>query len=380
MKNIRINYKLLTLVLLLISSYGCNSQSKYSFSYENVSSRSIVRNSNFRLRSDYVDITNYLPKGYVTNGTVDYTQYIQKGIDENTNIKMPNFPIKINDTGLNLKSNSVIYFQSKSKLIKSASALKKYQLININNLDNVILINPTLYGDRMVHKSKDGEWGMGISIISSTNINIINSDIRNFWGDGIYISRLGTSNSNNILIDGGIIDNNRRNGISIINGNNINIKNLIVSNTNGTLPMAGIDIEPNSNSDNINNVVVANVKSINNAQTGFLLFFESMLGNLDKNINISFINCSDKGSEHAISIPGLRNDYKSTVRKLKGNIVFKNFKSYDSKVIFSKSSGNYVYTPNINFYSMKQYKNNSRDYNSEAYFSKWIGKRNIKLN
>lgn len=378
MKNIKI--KLFTVIVLLISSFGCNSQSKFAFDYENVSSRLIVRNSSYKLSSDYIDITKYLPKGYVTNGSVDYTAYIQKGIDENRKIRMPNFPVKINDKGLSLKSNSALYFQSNSKLIKSASSLTNYQLININNLDNVTLINPKLFGDRKIHRSKGGEWGMGISIISSVNINIINSDIRNFWGDGIYISRSGNRNSNNILIDGGIIDNNRRNGISLINGNNISIQNLIISNTNGTLPMAGLDIEPNSNSDNINNVVVTNVKSINNAQTGFLLFFESMLGNLDKNINISFINCSDTRSEHAISIPGLRNDYKSNVRKLKGNIVFKNFKSYDSKVIFSKSSGNYVYTPNINFYSMQQFKNNSRDHNSEAYFSKWIGKRNIKLN
>jgi hypothetical protein len=48
------------------------------------------------------------------------------------------------------------------------------------------------------------------------------------------------------LIDNCICDNNRRQGCSICSAYNVKIINSIFSNTNGTLPQSGIDVEPNS--------------------------------------------------------------------------------------------------------------------------------------
>src|SRR5690242_19873414 len=89
--------------------------------------------------------------------------------------------------------------------------------------------------------------------------------------------------SNNIFIDGAWIDNNRRNGISVIDGNNIKISNSVISNTNGTLPMSGIDIEPNNGFGELKNINIENVTTFNNSKFGILISLAFFVNRSQKN-------------------------------------------------------------------------------------------------
>src|SRR5690606_36315193 len=140
----------------------------------------------------FIKIENFLPKNYVKDGTVDYTNYLQKVLNESKNVVFPNFPIRINDTGLVINSGSIILFPVNSKLVLGSSSKSNYEILRIHNKNNITLVNPTIIGDRDNHKGSKGEWGMGISIKDSEGLNIINPKISNCWGDGIYI---GKSNS-----------------------------------------------------------------------------------------------------------------------------------------------------------------------------------------
>ena len=133
----------------------------------------------------------------------------------------------------------------------------RYNLFTLRNLSNVKIYNGTIIGEKDKHDYSDTshsethEYGMGISITNSNDITIQNMNISKFTGDGIYIVDTMESNSNrtkNINILNNDIDNNRRNGISIVAGDHILINGNSIHDTTGAKPGAGIDIERNNRS------------------------------------------------------------------------------------------------------------------------------------
>ena len=255
------------------------------------------------------DLTNSLPSGYVKDGSVDYTADLQKGLSENSNVLMPNFPILINDAGLRIKSNSIITFQEKSSIILKSSSKVFYALLNVSNIENVIIKNPVIIGDRDSHIGKTGEWGMGILIRDSQNIKIISAIISKCWGDGIYIGAGAQQKNDHIEVLAVKIDNCRRNGISITHGSNIEISNAVISNTNGTAPMAGIDIEPNNDMATIDNIWIANPVTIN-GNFGIGVSLGQLPSTAEKNVRIRIDNHIDNGSKNAFYLGFNRGNYQ----------------------------------------------------------------------
>ena len=262
----------------------------------------------------YVNIEGYLPRGYSRFGDIDYTKFIQKALDENRNVIMPNFPILINDTGLRIKSNSNIFFENNSKLILMASQKDIYHVILIKDCKNVEIHNPQIIGDRSKHRGITGEWGMGLSIYNSQDILIRNAKIKDCWGDGIYIGRNSKINNFRIKICYAQLQNNRRNGLSLISGEQIVLNDIVVSNTNGTLPMSGIVIEPNSNDDILNNITINKPITFNN-RYGILIYLKALQGKKKKYTNIRIDSHTDQYSLNGVKV--------SEVKIEKGNEVIK---------------------------------------------------------
>jgi len=269
-----------------------------------------------------VDITSYLPVGFKRDASIDYTVYLQRALNENRVVLFPNFPILVNKNGLNISSNSKLIFQQKSRLIMKPNAEKMFAILEINRKKNIQIFNPYLQGDKDSHLGIDGQWGMGVNIISSSNIQIYEPFIIDNWGDGIYLGNRSNGDNVNVTISGGLLDNNRRNGISVISASNLYIENLLITNTFGTLPMAGIDIEPNDASSKINNINLTNVK-VFNSFTGFqitLNYYGSKIINQLATININDLNISDvtKG----VYVTGFKN--KPAFKAIKGQFTLSN--------------------------------------------------------
>lgn len=269
-------------------------------------------------------ILDYLPSNYVHNGTVDYTIYIQKYLDENQKVLFPNFPVLINDQGLKLKSKHEIIFQKESKLILKPSSKGRYALLHIIGLNDVTLRNVNLEGDRYSHKGTLGEWGMGIEIRDSKNITIQDPKISRFWGDGIYIAGKKT---NNIFINGGLVKNNRRNGISIISGDNIHLKNILIEDTKkGVYPMSAIDIEPNSyEKDYLGKIFLENIVSRNNLR-GISIVLSNYLSENPSSIDITVTGFRSSDDEIGVKVnPFTNKKIKSKkIVQLTGQIQFQN--------------------------------------------------------
>ena len=239
------------------------------------------------------NIQDDLPYGFVRDASVDYTSYIQNAISRYDEIIFPGFPLLINDTGLKIGSNKTISFLPGSELRLKPTFKGRYNILSLRNVKNVTLKNPVINGVKAAHLGNEGEWGMGIGIYGSSNITLINPKVYNCWGDGIYIGTENMLPSKNILIQNAFLKGNRRDGISIISVIGLRLENLYAAYSNGTLPMCGINFEPNNPSNELKNIVVTNPRTEYNGGRGIQVGIRMMLGGGDKKIDITIINPVD---------------------------------------------------------------------------------------
>ena len=130
-----------------------------------------------------------------------------------------------------------------------------------------------------------GEWRYALRIHRCRNVLVEGLTIVESGGDGIGVT--GTD----ITIRNCVCDRNHRQGMSVFNVKNLLVENCVFSNTSGTPPQAGVDIEPDSAGERLDNVVFRNCKSFGNSGAGF----EAYLAQLRKSsgpISITFENCS----------------------------------------------------------------------------------------
>jgi hypothetical protein len=153
-----------------------------------------------------------------------------------------------NSGGVTPQSNTVIRCTGNAVLQAKASALTGYNILRLNQVSNVKIYGCTISGDRATHTGTGGEWGYGIGIWGATDIWLEDLTVSNCWGDGIYIMRAQYPStayrSQRIHGKNVLSTNNRRQGMSVIDGLDVALRDSYFLNTNGTAPQAGIDIEP----------------------------------------------------------------------------------------------------------------------------------------
>lgn len=125
-------------------------------------------------------------------------------------------------------------------------------LFRLSRCNNITLIG---YGATFImNKAEyvalgDSEYRHTLSINNSTNIRILGLTLRDSGGDGIYVGgangALETRNySEGIFIEDVRCINHYRQGMSITSVENITVRHCVFTQTNGTLPEAGVDVEP----------------------------------------------------------------------------------------------------------------------------------------
>ncbi|HEY1025862.1 MAG TPA: hypothetical protein VGE26_11900 [Sphingobacteriaceae bacterium] len=266
------------------------------------------------------DVESILPDGYVKDGSVDYTAHIQEAIFKHPNLKFPPFPIKINDKGLKIGSNQTITFPEGSELRLEPTTEGKYAVLEIRNAENVKIFNPVIIGDRDNHLGSTGEWGMGIRIVSSKNIEIYNPKVSKCWGDGLYIAgHPDHGPSRNVKIVNAYCRDNRRNGISVISVDGLKLISPYSGYNDGIDPKSGIDIEPNRPTDQIRNIEVVNPQTEYNPGTGISIGINKLYGSGNQQINIEVQQHIDYGSMNAFLI-SCANKYSRMGERVSGTI------------------------------------------------------------
>lgn len=212
-------------------------------------------------------------------------------------------------SGLRPSSHSVILLKGTISL--AGNDCKTYQIIDINDKEDVTIRGGCIVGDVCHHVYVEGttsEWGMGVNILQSRDIFISDMTITRCIGDGIYISGGKESSvgiydnaSKNINIENVVCDDNRRQGLSIIHVDGLVVRNCSFVNTGRsefTEPGAGIDIEPNvSNGYNmsVRNVVVENCLIMNNEGAAIETNNTYEMMGRSNYANILFLNCKTDG-------------------------------------------------------------------------------------
>ena len=114
---------------------------------------------------------------------------------------------------------------------------------------------------------------MGIWINNASSIVIQNLSVHESGGDGIYIgARLGSQSSRDVHISDVTLDKNYRQGMSVAGAVNMLVERCVFSNTAGTAPSAGVDIEPNRPTQQITNVSFIDCIASNNSGPGFAFY------------------------------------------------------------------------------------------------------------
>ncbi|VWC27985.1 hypothetical protein BPS26883_06238 [Burkholderia pseudomultivorans] len=219
---------------------------------------------------------------------------------------------RIDDKGLTIRSNSHIRFAPGASLKLLPHSTPNYQMMRIWDVQHVEIDNATLDGANELssapHDSKSNGYGMGISIAGASDVRLIDPVTKNCWGDGIYIAnsyRTKITISENITVLNHHADGCRRQGASIISGRNIRFENPHWENINGTLPSAGLDIEPNSNNDILENIVIDHPTTAH-CKIGILVWLSRIAGPRPISIGIQINQHKDIGSEQAsYSVSGL---------------------------------------------------------------------------
>ena len=196
---------------------------------------------------------NVRAKGALGDGVHDDTAAIQAAIDalpaSGGTIRIPDGNYLIDAArSLNLRSNVRLQMTPAATLRAMANDLKRSYVIKVWRANNVQIIGGRVVGERAGHRGTTGEWGYGISIQASNNVSVTGTHISDCWGDGIWIGGLGVRAnvvvSTNVTLDHVVSTNNRRQALSIGPVRGVRVSHSTFSNTHGTKPQDGVDIEP----------------------------------------------------------------------------------------------------------------------------------------
>ncbi len=151
----------------------------------------------------------------------------------------------------------------------------------------------------------DGEWRHSLAISNSSNVQVYGLKIIESGGDGVFISGdtwYGTQlYSENILLKDLWCDKHYRQGISIISAQHLLVQNCWFTNTSGTLPMSGVDLEPDQEFHRIVDVVFDKCRFTGNFGNGIQLSFH-LLTAASIPVDLTFRDCYSSGN-HDVSNP-----------------------------------------------------------------------------
>ena len=209
---------------------------------------------------------------------------------------------------ITLRGNQTVIFEDGVVILAKKNEFKGERdcLFSGVNLDNTTLIG---YGAVLRMRKEDyhvNDSGIPGYYVASEHrhilrlhdcrdVKVLGFTMEDSGGDGIYIGGPeGDRPSTNVLVKDCICDNSNRQGISITAGDNIVIDSCVLSNTDGTAPQAGIDIEPNTSDAILKNILIKNCVSFGNTGPGYLIYL-GRLAPASPSVSIKFEDCHVTG-------------------------------------------------------------------------------------
>ncbi|MCF0061302.1 hypothetical protein MUK70_18840 [Dyadobacter chenwenxiniae] len=236
--------------------------------------------------------------GVVGDGTTDNTAALQAMLDraDISSIYFPKPAVSYRIKRLNLRSNKTIVLEEGTVVEGLGTLGLEERMIMMNNVQNI-----SIKGNNVVFKDKKANYTSGeqrhmFAMLGVTNVTIEGVAANNSGGDGFYIGASSTQKySENVKLINISADNNRRQGLSIVSGKNIEVTSPVLTNSNGTAPNAGIDIEPNNPDEFLEGIRITNPITRNNVGAGIVILIDDFKGT-NRVVDITITNHNDDGS------------------------------------------------------------------------------------
>lgn len=253
----------------------------------------------FEWRSGDSIYFNVLDYGATGDGTTDDTAAIQATVDAahadgGGTVYLPNGTYMIlanvpststpnflgDEGGVALKDNVNFFMDNGVTLKAFPTSQNQYVILRCYNKTNVTIVGGTVEGERDEHSGSTGEWGYGLAITGGSNVKVQGTTFKDCWGDGINIQAMPSpafTPAMNIQIDQVLCDNNRRQAMSLEGVMGIVVTRSKFSNTSGTAPAAGVDIEPYNETNEVKSIHFRDCTFTNNDNAGILALRGSAL-------------------------------------------------------------------------------------------------------
>lgn len=218
--------------------------------------------------SQYIDAAR---AGLVGDGRTDNTAALRRLLgDGNRTIHIPAGDYVTGQ--LTIPKNTVLLLDPGVILRDSGKLGSHDRLINILN-DNVYIRGrgAEVVADRRSYPG--GEQRHGVFIFGASNVVIDGLISNGNSGDGFYIGGPAGKPARHIVLENCKADNNRRDGLSITSGRDINVVNCVFSHSHGTAPQFGVDVEPNLPKDPLDGIRLIGVRTEDNYGGGISVSF-----------------------------------------------------------------------------------------------------------
>ncbi|KAA0991301.1 glycoside hydrolase family protein [Dyadobacter aurulentus] len=279
----------------------------------------VIVSSGKRYERVYEQAVNVEWFGANGDGATDNTAIFQAVLNRGDigTIYFPKPAISYRLKNMSIRSNKNLIFEEGSVFEGLGTLGPEERMMMMNAVQNV-----SIKGYNVVFKDQKAKYTSGqqrhiFTMLGVTNVVIEGVAANDSGGDGFYI---GSSNlrkySENVKLINVSADNNRRQGLSIVSGKNIEIISPLFTNSKGEYPSAGIDIEPNHADEFLEGIRIVNPTTKNNAGAGITILIDDFKGT-DRVVDISISNHSDDGSMYGTYI-------SKAAGAIAGSIVFQN--------------------------------------------------------
>lgn len=199
---------------------------------------------------------NVRDHGAKGDGTSDDTAAFQAAIDalpsDGGTVYVPAGAYVIDPTrSVKLRSRMHLSLADDAKLMAKANAAPRSYVLLGEQLQDVEISGGRIVGDRDSHLGTEGEWGHGIRLSGCVGATIRDIHVSRCWGDGIsaggnMLEGPASRPGRDLLISNVVCTGNRRQGLTLGSYRGARVLDSEFSDTGGTPPAAGIDIEPDT--------------------------------------------------------------------------------------------------------------------------------------
>jgi polygalacturonase len=219
------------------------------------------------------------------NGTSDDTDALQRAIDalpdEGGTVEVPAGTYLIDPTRRpSLRNRMHLRLAPDAQLKAKPNAEERAYVLMAALVSDVEISGGRILGERDAHLGSTGEWGHGIALYGAKRVTVRDIHISRCWGDGISIGgkRVNPKDkgeapapSEDVVLANVTCTGNRRQGLSIGHSRDVRVYDCEFSDTAGTKPECGIDMEPDAARD-VERVLVENCRIRGNAGSGIQVF------------------------------------------------------------------------------------------------------------